>query len=188
MPLTLTEGDFAYVFDSSQWVADKYDTTPYYRRHFQKFVVGGDKDDKSDKGAKAVDIVAYKKDSRELWLIEAKDYRFHTRDPEKVLDVFDEMAAKVRDTLAGLIACSVHSTDPFREIARETLKLRSIHIVLHLEQPTFDSKLFRQVVDPKTARDMLRKKIRAVDPHAIVGSAQTINERVDWRVVFSPSS
>lgn len=169
--MELFEGAFRYRFNSTEWEADKYDTTSYYRRHLQSFLGG----------MKAVDFVAYQKQNRELWLIEIKDYRSQPR--EKVLDVFDEMAGKVRDTLAGLMVCSVRSTDSFQELARQALELLSIRIVLHLEQPSSPSRLFPQVIDPKTARDKMRQTLRAIDPHALVGDAKLLQLQVNWEIV-----
>jgi hypothetical protein len=58
-----------------------------------------------------------------------------------------------------------------------------IRFVLHLEQPQKPSKLFPQVVDPKSAKDKMRQKLRAVDPHAIVGDKALLNKLMAWQVI-----
>jgi len=53
--------------------------------------------------AKAVDIIAIHANQR-LWLIEIKDYRAEAR--QKAIELAEEFALKVRDTVAGLMAAS----------------------------------------------------------------------------------
>ena len=68
----------------------KYDETHFYRKHFQHCAA-----------SKCVDLVAFNTDTNEpLWLIEIKDYRAQRR--TKTQDLCDELAQKVRDTLANL--------------------------------------------------------------------------------------
>ena len=85
----IEEGDLKFSFpDHCQ--ADKYDEWSFYRNQFQS-VAGG---------SKAVDILCLSDDA--TWLIEIKDYRKNPR--LKLIDIGDEVAGKVRDTLAGLAA------------------------------------------------------------------------------------
>ena len=82
----IEEGDLKFTFPD-HCEAHKYDEWAFYRNQFQS-VAGG---------SKAVDIVCVSGDT--AWLIEIKDYRRHPR--TKVIDIDDELARKVRDTLAG---------------------------------------------------------------------------------------
>ena len=93
----ITEGDLTFSFpDYCQ--ASKYDDWPFYRNQFQ--AVAG--------ASKAVDILCVecntsrreRRMASTAWLIEIKDYRQHTR--KKCIDIADDLARKVRDTLAGL--------------------------------------------------------------------------------------
>jgi hypothetical protein len=126
---TLREGNLEHRFDSG-WTASKYDEWPFYRKHF----------DGAFGGNKAVDFVA--QDSSEtLWLVELKDYRVCPR--TKSLELAEEIAVKVRDSLAGLFAAAVwHSDHAHRADAQRHLRARSFRIVLHLEQLERHSKLF----------------------------------------------
>ena len=66
-----------------------------------------------------------------LWAIEVKDYRQHPC--VKTLDLIDEVACKVRDSLAALVAARVNANDAEeQELSR--VALERIRVVLHLEQ------------------------------------------------------
>ncbi len=135
-------------------------------------------------GIKGVDIVAIasnKTDSRKrvLWLIEVKDYRAHTR--TKPSELAHEVAAKVRDSLAGLFVASMRANDTNeKKFAQPVLKSSAVRIVLHLEQPTRHSRLFPQVVDPSNIQKKLRKLLKGVDPHVQVVDLQNHGRWVSW--------
>lgn len=136
------------------WQVLKYDDSSFHRNQFQSFAGG----------SKALDAVALAPD-RTLWLIEVKDYSRSRR--SKAGTVFSEVAAKVRSTLAGLAVARVHANDRSeRELAHRAMNASSLRVVLHLDQPAQASRLFKQVIDPKTARTQLRREVKAVDPHA----------------------
>lgn len=78
-------------------MATKYDDWAHYRRQFNS----------AFGGTKAIDLL-YAED-RVGWLVEIKDYRLHVR--TKPTDIADEVAHKVRDTLAGLVSAQHHATD-----------------------------------------------------------------------------
>ena len=59
-------------------------------------------------GVKAVGIVAVDQMST-VWLIEVKDYRFHER--TKAIDIADEIAIKVRDSLAMFLAAAMNANN-----------------------------------------------------------------------------
>ena len=73
--------------------------------------------------------------------MEVKDYRSTRR--TKLVDLADEIALKVRDSLAILATASRNASDAEeRDLARRALEMPHIRIVLHLEQPSNASKLF----------------------------------------------
>ena len=164
---------FTYQFPAN-WVISKFDELPFYLRHFQNFAGG----------CAAVDVWAFAPHQDEVWLIEAKDYRAYPR--LKSSDIFDEMALKALGTLACMVAARANASDGLSEVMATTVlrkpKLK-IRFVLHLEQPQKPSKLFPQVVDPKSAKDKMRQKLRAVDPHAIVGDKALLNKLMAWQVI-----
>ena len=92
----LSEGCLQFNFDQS-CLAEKYDDWSFYRNQFQS----------TCGSAKAVDMICLSDDIS--WLIEIKDYRQHKR--TKPQDLGDEVALKVRDTLAGLVAAKMKAND-----------------------------------------------------------------------------
>lgn len=161
---TLTEGDLTFEFPDS-CTASQYDAWAFYRNQFQH--VGG---------ANAVDFVCV--DEASTWLIEVKDYRRHPR--TKTVALQDEVAAKVRDTLAGLAAAAANATEgEEKQAARRALARRRWRVVLHLEQRTGTTGLKPNVLDPPTLRDKLRRVLKAVDPHTLVVEGDA---GVPWRV------
>ena len=133
-------------------------------------------------GAKAVDILAITPDGLETiaWLIEIKDYRREKR--TKVIDLADEMALKVRDTLAMLVAAAKIANDAEEKAsAANALKASRIRIVLHVEQVAKPSRLFPRPINPANVRQLLRKLIRFVDPHPLVVDSDGFDE-VEWSV------
>ena len=148
---TLTEGRLTFTFDAGCDVG-KYDDWTFYRQDFQG----------AAGGSKAVDFVCVGKGV--AWLIEVKDYRLHPR--TKLLELSDEIAAKVRDTLAGLATAATNSDDPDeKKIAQRALSPRQRwRVALHLERPVQSSRLWPKVPDPAKLLPKLRKKLKFVDP------------------------
>lgn len=169
---TLREGNLEHRFDSS-WTASKYDEWPFYRKHF----------DGAFGGNKAVDFVA--QDSSEtLWLVELKDYRVYPR--TKSLELAEEIAVKVRDSLAGLFAAAVwHSDHAHRADAQRHLRARSFRIVLHLEQPERHSKLFPRLYDLSRLQEKLKQLVKVVDAHPRVVELGT-SACLPWSVASVP--
>ena len=164
---TLTEGGLTFVFPGS-CTAWKYDTWPFYRNRFQHVAA-----------SKAVDFICV--DATAAWLIEVKDYRGRPR--TKPMELYDEMAAKVRDTLAGLAAAAAGSEDQRRGDAWSALAKRQWRVVLHLRQDTDVTRLKPKLFEPATLRDKLRRVLKAVDPHALVVEA---DDAVPWHVRPAP--
>ena len=131
--------------------ATKYDLWAFYRKRFQ-----------STAGrSKAVDMVCLAGNA--AWLIEVKDYSVYPR--TKPTDLPDEVAQKVRDTLAGLAAARKNADDPEeKDFARRALDKREWKVVLHMEQPPVQRQLLGPTVErPDVARQSGRM-LRAVDP------------------------
>ena len=136
MPVTLEEGRLKFQFEEAS-VPWKYDDSSFYRHQFQSFAGG----------AKGVDFLCHTKDT--LWLIEVKDYRAHER--QKSQDLSEEVAEKVRDTLAGLAALRVNGNEPDeRKRAAAALKKPKLYP---------DIKLHRDF------QEYLKAVVRAVDTH-----------------------
>ena len=156
------------------WRVQKYDDSSFHRNQFQLFAGG----------SKALDAVALAPD-RTVWLIEVKDYSGSRR--SKAGTVFSEVAAKVRATLAGLAVARVRANDTGeRDFAREAMGANSLRVALHLDQPERSSRLFPHVIDPKTARSLLRCEVRAVDPHAVCYGHGVAPTQVPWTVTPAP--
>lgn len=152
------------------WRVLKYDDSSFHRNQFQSFAGG----------SKAVDAVAVSPNG-DCWLIEVKDYRRSRR--SKPGSVFAEIGAKVRATLAGLSTARVRANDPDeKSFASYVMQGSSLRVVLHLDQPTHNSRLFPQVVDPKTALTQLRREVRAVDPHALCCGLGVAIASLPWTV------
>ena len=156
------------------WQVLKYDDCSFHRNQFQSFAGG----------SKALDAVAVAPD-RTVWLIEVKDYSRSRR--SKACTVFSEVAAKVRATLAGLAVARVRANDnDERDFAHEAMGASSLRVALHLDQPGQSSRLFKQVIDPKTARTQLRREVRAVDPHAVCCGHGVERTLMPWTVTPAP--
>lgn len=164
---SLTEGQLQFDFRGDD--ATKYDEWSFYRAEFEK----------SCNGNKAVDIIFV--DDSETWLIEVKDYRYYPR--TKSIDLAEEVALKVRDTLAGIVAAKLNANDAAeKQLARCALQKTRLRVVLHLEQPTNSSKLFPRVVDPAKLQQKLKQKIKAIDPHPLVIDRHGLHRSMNWTV------
>ena len=163
----IEEGDLKFSFPD-HCEAGKYDEWSFYRNQFQS-VAGG---------SKAVDILCLSDDA--AWLIEIKDYRQHPR--QKLIDIDDEVASKVRDTLAGLAAASANSNSRDEQaLAIRALQRRRWRVALHLEQPNARSRLWPRSSVANVLSKM-RTKVKAIDPHPLVLDRETRRPNVPWTV------
>ena len=166
----IEEGDLTFSFPD-RCKASKYDKWSFYRNQFQS-VAGG---------SKAVDMLCFDGDA--AWLIEVKDYRYDKR--VKSIDLGDEIAAKVRDTLAGLAAANASANDGHeRNLAQRALAKRRWRVALHLEQPNVRSRLRPKPFDLANLASKLRSKaaLKSVDPHPIVSNIRTPRPELPWSV------
>lgn len=163
------EGRVTFKFPGG-WRVLRPGNASFYLRHFQSFC-GGQKE---------VDFLLADPDRR-LWMLEVKDY---TTDPRtKPQDLMEEVAEKVRDSLAFLAAASANDlTDPTLagNFARSALPPSKIRVVLHLENPGKPSRLFPGVKFAADRTQLLQTKLRCVDAHALVVSTHD-PERVLWK-------
>lgn len=158
--IRLAEQQLEHTF-GVDWTASKYDEWPFYQKHFQWSWV------KDEPGNKAVDFVAIDPEGHELWLIELKDYRVHRRN--KKIPLPDEIALKVRDSLAGLFAAAKHDAHHGHAAeAQRSLQAKRIRVVLHLEQPRKRSKLFPRPYSLADVQQKLKQRVRGIDPHPVV--------------------
>jgi len=173
---SLSEGRLTFRFPEGLQAA-KLDDWSFYRNQFQRLganlrVPCGDcgaelrcKECASAKtlGIKSVDFLVV--DARgNCWLVEVKDYRTALR--TKTVDLADEIALKVRDSLALLAAASRNASESVeRALARAGLQSPHIRIVLHLEQPAKRSKLFPQAIAPAAVQQRLKQLVRSIDWH-----------------------
>lgn len=165
----LEEGRLTFDFPNDGSDTARYDAWSFYRNQFQR-VCGG---------AKAVDFVFV--EAARTWLIEVKDYRQGTR--TKAADLADEVAAKVRDTLAGLAACRCNANDADeRGISDRALGRAYLAVVLHLEQPAVPSKLFPRVADPANLAQKLKQLLKPVDPRPRVVDRHSLHASMRWTV------
>lgn len=137
------------------WVFSKYDEWAYYRAYAR-----------SRSGTKAVDLLAIDP-GRTAWFIEVKDYRAHRR--TKPTELSDEVAQKVHDTLACVLAARTNaSVADEKRVAKKVTTATRLRVVLHLEQPAKHSKLFPRAIDPAAIKIKLRTLLKPVDAHPTV--------------------
>ena len=166
--MKLVEGLLEFTFADS-CVAAKYDNWSFYRNQFQNTCAG----------AKAVDMVCIA--NKTCWLIEIKDYREHQR--TKPQDLGEEVAIKVRDTLAGLLAAKMNANDAYEKlVAKKSLQAKAIKVVLHLEQPSTHSRLFPKQIDPASLKQSLKRQLRAIDAHPQIVGQHSLSASMDWTV------
>lgn len=172
--LHFIEGALGFDFPDD-WQVCPLDRTSFYKQRFQSFgkSAGG-------KGAKSVDFVAFAQRAKELWLIEVKDYRQGPR--EKPIDLVQEVAEKVRDSLACIHAMAANAGGDDQTFARQALRRPRIRIVLHLEQPSKPSRLKPVAVPSVDLKQKIQQALRAVDPHALAGGKDVLNLKTPWQV------
>jgi hypothetical protein len=158
--IRLVEQKLEHTFGTG-WTASKYDEWPFYKKHFQWSWVP------NEPGNKSVDFVAVDPAGDSLWLIELKDYRLYRR--TKNIPLPDEIAFKVRDSLAGLFAAAKHDAHHAHAAdAQRSLQAKRIRVVLHLEQPRQTSRLFPRAYNLADVQQKLKQRVRGIDAHPVV--------------------
>jgi len=170
MPHKYQEGRLKFIFPDDFQVF-RPGLSAYYIRRFQSFCGG----------CKEKDFATWDGPNRTMWLLEVKDYSTSSRN--KTMDLIDEIAEKTRDTLAFLAGAAANAnpdTVQTGEFARACLPADRIRVVLHLELPAKPSKLHPPLKFGVDATQSLRKKIRCIDPHALVISTN-VPANVPWK-------
>jgi hypothetical protein len=162
-------GDLEFAFNDTAAVS-KYDEWSFYRNQFENGCYQGNK---------AVDLLCCSE--AVAWLIEVKDYRQHPR--TKVQDLSDEIAIKVRDSLAGLAAAQIRANETNeKQFARKMLRAENVRVVCHVEQPVKASRLRPRAIEFDDLKDKLRRRLKAIDPHPMVMDAASKSSTVPWLV------
>lgn len=152
--VTLVEGRLSFEF-LGVFFAEKYDDWQHYRNKYNS----------ACGSSKAVDFIVCR--NNETWLIEVKDYRRNKR--TKSIDLAEEVALKVRDTMAGLVSAKfVGANDAERKTSAAALSKGKLRVALHLEQPSKPSRLFPVSVSPANIKLKLRQNLKFADAHPVV--------------------
>jgi len=173
--ITMLEGQISYEF-SDEFSVVRLEASTYYCRHWQNFA----KPD-SEEGNKECDFIAFNTKTKELWLIEVKDYRGTRR--TKPSSLADEFALKCRDSIGCLYAIKLSTLAQNEEktMISPMMDAKTIRCVLHVEQTRYN-RLFPSVIDPKALRDSTKKRLRPLDPHALGGDASSLAGQVPWGI------
>lgn len=164
----ITEGCLTFTFPAGA-ESSKYDAWSHYRNQVNS----------AFGGAKAVDVVYAA--TNIAWLIEVKDYRKNPR--TKTIELAEEVAQKVRDTLVGLVSARFHANNhDEKSLADKLLGKKELRVVLHLETPPSRSRLHLKSIDPDSVLHKLKQLIRAVDPHPCIVDRSSIHANMGWIV------
>jgi len=188
---TFIEGQLRFVFPDD-WEASKFDEWSFYRNQFMKLAnayiscssceVGvrcAKCGSKNVAGTKGIDILAIDSDQI-CWQIEIKDYR-QTRESTFVF-LADEVALKVRDTLACLTAAKINANEPNeKRLARKGLRCNRLRVVLHLEQPVPHSPLESTAARRANVLQRLKQLVKSIDPRPLVLDTNNL-ANVNWTV------
>ena len=167
--MILIEKNLKFTFDSaSNSEASKYDEWAFYRSRFVKVV----------NGTKAVDFIYIDKPSNNTWLIEVKDYRHPDTEKNKPSVLANTVAAKVKDTLAGLVAAERNASAEEKDFAKNALKSSRIRVVLHVEQSK--NRLF--TIDVADLQTKLKQQVKAIDAHPCVVGQKSLKANMNWTV------
>ena len=152
-----------------EWVLTKYDSWVFYKEHFIKLL----------NGIKAIDLLAFDKNKKELWLVEVKDYRNRIR--EKTVDLYTEVLKKSFDTLAALLPAKINATiQEEKEYAKLFLTAHKIRIVLYILQAKKPSKLFPQIINLSNSCIKFKEGMRYIDPHALITDGIQYKNKIPW--------
>lgn len=168
MTKCIQEGNLVFEFPTPDVL--KYDQSNFYRKHFIN---------ECSKDNAAVDFLYCR--NKISWLVEVKDYRYYPR--ENPSDLAEDVARKVRDTLAGVAAARLAVTDTATQaMAERFLKGNHYRVVLHLEQTKHPSKLNPMLYKPADLLDKLKRLVRAVDVHPKVVDMTNCGKHCPWLV------
>ncbi|MCD4726225.1 MAG: hypothetical protein K8R46_01070 [Pirellulales bacterium] len=188
---TIIEKQLKFEFPNN-WEATKFDEWSFYRRQFQKLgsarlncsqceasIRCAECKNRNVAGTKGVDFFAIEPGSI-CWHVEVKDYR-KTRKSNFVF-LADEVALKVRDTLACLVVAQINANDDGeKQIAKDAVRSSRHRIVLHLEQPTTGRSFHSTKTRLANVLQRLMQLVKSIDPHPLVVD-MTMLDKVGWTV------
>jgi len=131
-----------------------------------------------------MDFLGFNPPERTLWLVELKDYRLGQRGKDKI-PLWDEIAIKARDTLAGLFAAKVEAGHHDHVFAEQSVTATKLRVVLHLEQPATHTKLFPRVYDRADVQQKIKQLVKPIDAHPRVVELNNM-AHVPWAAVSIP--
>ncbi len=192
MTTTYDEGSLRFTFDDN-CVVLKFDEWGFYRNRFSQLASAQIQCSKCDAdlkcaacqssraaGTKGVDFVC--RHESVVWFVEVKDYR-QTR-THNLEFLADEVALKVRDSLAALAAAQWNAANnEDREVARQLVDAKAIRVVLHLEQPQPKSSLAPSAITRRVnVSDRLKRLVRNwADPRVKVVTRDQLGG-LPWKV------
>ena len=163
---TFTEGEVHFVFVDNVDVI-QYDTTSFYINHVQNIGNYGE----LSTGTKGVDFVAVLRN--EAFFVEVKDYRQASKDTPSFFNLPAIVAAKVRDTIAGVeIARRASQDHSEKAICYKISNSSLLRIILHIDQRRSHFATAPTIVDLGELRLKLRQCCRAIDSKAQVCSTR----------------
>jgi hypothetical protein len=172
MPTSFQESNVAWVFQDDCNVV-QYDESSWYRRHFNGCA-----------DSAAVDFVAVHGET--VWLIEIKDFTTSPPDRQKG-PLWQIVTAKVRDTLAGVVAGAANAGNADEQVLfREATARTQLRVVFHCERPTNPRQLFSGMPDAADLQDKLRQALRAVDAHVRVVDCGRPLLGAPWTTTWAP--
>lgn len=187
----LSEGGQTFHFPDD-WQVSKFDAWSFYRNQFSGLAAAhlncsnceaevkcAECGNRRVSGTKGIDFLAIESDAT-VWHIEVKDYR-QTRDSSFVF-LADEVALKVRDTLACLVVARMNANEQLeKDLAVRAIGCQNLHVVLHLEQPQPSTRLDTKAMRAARAAQKLRQLLKGVDRRAQVLD-RTETTTVAWTV------
>jgi len=185
------EGDQSFDFPDN-WDVSKFDEWSFYRKQFSGIAAANLScsnceaevkcaacGSKRVAGTKGIDFLAIESDAV-CWQIEVKDYRKTLESSFAFLA--DEVALKVRDTLACLVVARTNANDQDEQrLAQRAIGCGRHNVVLHLEQPTANSTLNTRRSQLADVQQRLRQLIKSIDKRARVVD-QSTSSSVAWTV------
>ncbi|WP_270672319.1 hypothetical protein [Aeromonas sp. QDB17] len=164
----ITEGALTFTFPTGALVC-KYDEMSFYRNQFIRMA----------DGIKAMDL-AYV-DGQTFWLIEVKDYRVHPR--TKSIELVDEIAGKLRNTLAGLWAAKCNASDQDeKQFAATAIRARKVRVVLHLEEVPQQGRLAPHRSLKTGLLQKMKQKLKSVDAHPCLVDQRSLKPAMNWTI------
>ena len=175
---TFTEGNLLFNFPDN-WHVEKYDKAGgFYKKQFQKI-----------QRVKAVDFIVCSSDFSEIWLLEVKDIRIHPRSNPAIL--WNDIAAKVRDTLAGMVAarCNADNSAEKTFFQDALCNVQKLHVVFHLEQqPQTNARRFPRAYNLSNVKKKLNSLVNPIDAQPKVVEIAT-SRGLPWQVTsVTPNS